>query len=675
MPGTSLSMTSFALQVLFVGALMSAAQEPAGAGADVQANAVARFGSFQRETNGLASPAFVAIDAEGRTWITESHTGAVRVIGADGAEAARFVLEITPGFPREPHGIAISPAGEVFVADAVEQAVVVLDGAGLRKRTIGKRGAAPGEMREPRGIAIAAGKLYVADSGNHRIDVYALDGQFERALGRRGFGPGQLLAPNDVAVDATGRVFVADLGNQRIVRFEADGSSAKSWGGLGPFAGLFHAPCGIAERDGRVFVADRDNHRVQVFDADGKPDHEWGVHAVRPREGAGKLHYPSDVALAPKGDFAAVVEGLEGRVQFFGVANEANVSPPEVDRSATAHYEGGCDVAGNLLALLEPAGPSVSIFDMAHPTPIEITRFGRSGVAAGKMLVPADVEFASDGKSVWVSEPMLHRLSQYVLAYEPGGILKFDPYMAKFVRALQLDELPGVPATPWPTEPTALELGPDGRMYVADRANGRVLVLTPDMTFERVLGSAGTGEGKLLEPTAIVVETDETPRIPDIMDGRAITAGSHVRVADARARKIETWSSGWYADKCDIPASDGLRSKHLGSVTIPSASGTNARPFGMAAAGDNGLWVSLEDAHALVRLDGEGRITTTLGADAVGGLGKLQWFHPEGLARTADGSIVAIDAGNHRFQVFDASGAFLTAWGSRLFLEPILKAK
>ncbi len=662
------------LLVTFALALGPFIQESGGAATSSREPSVGRFGAFLRETSGLAAPASVAIDEEGRAWITESHTGTVRVVAADGVEAARFVLEVVPGLPREPHGIAISPMGEVFVADAVEHAVVVIDGSALRKRTIGKRGAAPGELREPRGIAVVGGKVFVADSGNHRISVFALDGKFEHALGRRGFGPGELLAPNDVAVDTSGRVFVADLGNQRIVRFEADGSFGKSWGGLGPFAGLFHAPCGIAARDGRVFVADRDNHRIQVFDKDGQPDHEWGVHAVRPREGGGKLHYPSDVALAPKGDIAAVVEGLEGRVQFFGEAGSTASDPPIVDRSASAHYEGSCDVAGDLLAVLEPAGPSVSIFDLAHPTPIEITRFGRSGPSAGKFLVPADVEFDPDGKSVWISDPLLHRISQYSLTRKSDGILRFDPFMAKFVRALQLDELPGVPATPWPTEPTALEFGPDGRMYVADRANGRVLVLTPEMTFERALGSVGTGQGKLLEPTAIVVEPDESARAVD-KDGRTITAGARVRVADARGRKIETWSCGWEIDECGSAASDGNRTRNLGSISIPGPSGADRRPFGMAAAGADGLWVSLEDANLVLRLDGEGRITTTLGADGVGGLGKLQWFHPQGLARAPGGSIVAIDAGNHRFQVFDAQGVFRTAWGSRLFLEPILKAK
>lgn len=624
-------------------ALACAAGAAQSAAQSAESKPPPRYGDYRRSIDGLSEPGFATIDAEGRLWVTEPLTGAVRVFDGEGKEAASFSLEVKPGVLREPRGIAISSAGEVFVSDAFEQCVLVLNGSGLRVRTIGKRGAGPGEMREPRGLAIAADKLYVADSGNHRVDVFALDGKFERAIGRRGFGDGELLAPNDVAVDASGRVFVADLGNQRIARFGVDGKFERAWGGMGPFAGLFHAPTGLAALGSRVFVADRDNHRVQVFDQDGKPDHEWGVHAVRPREGDGRLHYPSAVALDPKGAYVAVVEGLEGRVQIFGDEGDASAEPAIVDRSSSAHYEGGCDAAGDLLAVLEPAGPTVSIFDMGHETPVEITRFGRSGVNAGHLLVPADVEFATDGRSVWVSDPLVHRIAEFSLAREPGSVLRFDPYMARFVRALDLSLLPGVPAAPWPPEPTALEIGADGTFYVVDRANGRVIALDAKMQYARTIGAAGTGIGHLLEPSAI-----------------ALDAQGNVYVADARGRKVESFD----------PAG-----KPRGAWPIPNGKNGDARPRGLASAQGGGFWISAEDAHLVVRSDADGVPTATLGTAWKPGLGRLEFFHPSGLARTPDGGLVVIDAGNHRFQVLDAGGKFRTAWGSRLFLKPTFEPK
>ncbi|MBL8863167.1 MAG: hypothetical protein JNK02_14315 [Planctomycetes bacterium] len=627
-----------------LGALLLAAPLPSQAAPDVERPSASgervRWGDFRREHGGLVAPAFAAFDLEGRLWVSETHAGSLRAIAPDGSTAARFVLEARPGLLREPYGVAIAPDGQVLVADAVEQCVVVLDGSGATRRKIGRRGAGPGELREPRGLAIAGGRLYVADSGNHRVAVFDLDGKFERALGRRGTDQSGLLAPNDVAVDGQGRAFVADLGNHRVARFEADGSFGRAFGGLGPWAGLFHAPTGVAVHGSRVLVADRDNHRVQVLDADGKSDHEWGLHAVRPREGRGKLHYPSAVATDVRGRLVAVVEGSEGRVQVFGDEGDPTSDPPLVDRTGAAHYDGGCDAARNLLAVLEPSSPSVSIFDLAHPSPIEITRFGRFGAEAGKLLAPADVEFAADGRSVWITEPLLQRVSEYRLAYEPGGVLRFDPYMARFVRSLDLAQAPGIPAAPWPPEPGAIELGANGRFHVADRANGRVLVFDGDWAFVRALGEPGTGPGKLLEPAGLVVAADGT-----------------VFVADARGRKLQAF------DPDGAPA---------GAFSVAGPSGADARPRGLAAADAGGLWVALEDAHALARLDSEGRPLALLSAGGLPGLGRREWFRPAGLARTPDGGLVAIDAGNHRLQVLNADGAYRTAWGARLFLEPLL---
>ena len=69
------------------------------------------------------------------------------------------------------------------------------------------------------------------------------------------------------------------------------------------------------------------------------------------------------------------------------------------------------------------------------------------------------------------------------------------------------------------------------------------------------------------------------------------------------------------------------------------------------------------------------RSEATVGASSVSGLGRLEFFKPEGLARGAGGRLFVVDAGNHRFQVLDAAGAFLDAWGARLFLEPTFQKR
>ncbi len=602
-----------------------------------------RFGEFRAEIRGLAEPSAAVVGPRGTVWIAEAFAGRVRSFAPDGEELTSWRLDALPGLPREPRGLALGPDGALYVSDALEQTVLVLDAQGKRLRTIGKRGSDPGQLREPRGLSLHGGRLYVADAGNHRISVFGTDGKPLTTIGRRGHGDGELLWPTDVAVSERGELFVADLGNQRIARFGAGGGFERAWGGRGPYSGLFHAPTGVAARGDAVHVADRDNHRVQVFDRDGNALHDWGVHAILPREGRGKLHYPSAIALAPDGSFVAVVEGFEDRVQLFGRESEARDAGPLAERTTTAHYEGGCAAAGNLLAVLEPAGPNLSIFDLSIGTPVEITRIGTLGTEPGRLLQPLGVAFDPAGRRVWVSDPLAHRLSEFALERAENAPLAFEPHMSRFVRALDL-ALAGFPAATWPPEPGALCRSAQGELFVADRANGRVLVLDDELRPAGVLGSPGTGPGRLLEPSAIAVAPD----------------GRTVFVADARARCVQ------------IFARDGASD---GEVLATRARGPRYRPAGLAFDGRGTLWISAVDGHALLAVDLADRTQRTVGTADAPGLSRLEFFKPEGLARGADGGLFVIDAGNHRFQILDAQGGFLDAWGARFFLEPALRPR
>ena len=80
---------------------------------------------------------------------------------------------------------------------------------------------------------------------------------------------------------------------------------------FGSLPGQLASPGAVRVSGERVYVCDTANHRVLVFDLDGKPLYDWGVHALLPHEGAGKLHYPSGIAVAPDGARALVLEDFE----------------------------------------------------------------------------------------------------------------------------------------------------------------------------------------------------------------------------------------------------------------------------------------------------------------------------------------------------------------------------
>ena len=70
----------------------------------------------------------------------------------------------------KPHGVAVDGAGNVFVADCLNDRIQVFDAKGEVVRVFGREGCGVGELKKPTGVAVdGAGKVFVADNYNHRI--------------------------------------------------------------------------------------------------------------------------------------------------------------------------------------------------------------------------------------------------------------------------------------------------------------------------------------------------------------------------------------------------------------------------------------------------------------------------------------------------------------------------
>lgn len=87
-------------------------------------------------------------------------------------------------------GVELDDDGNVYVLDGLAPAVRVFDSDGQYVRSLGGRGAGPGEFMRPNGLIITEeGRLWVRDSGNRRYDVFESDGTHAGSF-RRNFGAG-----------------------------------------------------------------------------------------------------------------------------------------------------------------------------------------------------------------------------------------------------------------------------------------------------------------------------------------------------------------------------------------------------------------------------------------------------------------------------------------------------
>ena len=143
----------------------------------------------------------------------------------------------------------------------------------------GEYGDLPGELDNPRGIAVdPAGHVYVADTQNDRIQN-SRSRASRCGLGMSGDGRGQFLGPRSVALDAQGNIYVADYWNHRIQKLSPTGEPLAQWGAYGQAPGQFDHPTAVAVDYGQhVYIAEYWAHRVQKL---SRPASRWRWGAVK----------------------------------------------------------------------------------------------------------------------------------------------------------------------------------------------------------------------------------------------------------------------------------------------------------------------------------------------------------------------------------------------------------
>jgi sugar lactone lactonase YvrE len=201
-------------------------------------------------------PYGVALDAGGNVYVADGKNNRIRKVTPAGdvtTLAGANEAKLLDGMGDQarfnnPNGVAVDAAGNVYVADSLNNAIRKVTPAGLVSTRAGSGTAllvddtgAKASFNNPSGVALdLAGNLYVADSGNNRIRRVTPAGVVTTLAGSGsvgGFFDGTgdkaiFNGPQGVAMDATGNLYVADSKNQRIrkVTSVGIGQLAVTWG-------------------------------------------------------------------------------------------------------------------------------------------------------------------------------------------------------------------------------------------------------------------------------------------------------------------------------------------------------------------------------------------------------------------------------------------------------------
>ena len=200
----------------------------------------------------LSEPVGIAFDTHGELFIADRDNYAVRMVDTHGV-IATIAGTGTPGSPgdgalatkarlSDPECVAVDPQGRIYITDQFSQRVRMIDTHGVittvagtgEAGSAGDGGPATEAMlNDPFGLAIdASGNLYVSDSSGARVRMIDRHGVIATVAGTGEVGyagdggpatQAMLDQPYGLAVDVNGNLYIADAGNGAIRMVDMNG--------------------------------------------------------------------------------------------------------------------------------------------------------------------------------------------------------------------------------------------------------------------------------------------------------------------------------------------------------------------------------------------------------------------------------------------------------------------
>lgn len=251
-----------------------------------------------------------------------------------------------------PYALAMTPVGDVLVADAKHHRLVLFDPAGRQLDQWSEKGDAPGEFGSIEDMAVGLdGSIYVLESIPSRVQRLRPDGAPDLVVS------GGWCAPNGLAVDEGARIYLAETCGSQIVQMDAEGAIERIYtGGTDPATRL-EQPLDVVVGDtGDLFVIDLRRRLVQI---DAESD--------------------QIVASWP--------------VQVGGAAGSSSVA-----------------ISGALVYVTDPDGHVITRIDTDSG---EVRKLGGLGLAPGQLTTPLGIAVGRDGE-VYVGDGEAGRIQAFI---------------------------------------------------------------------------------------------------------------------------------------------------------------------------------------------------------------------------------------------------------------------
>ena len=514
--------------------------------------------------------AWLTIDDAGYIYVLDSHlwnTAAdpsrlIKLAPGGGSTVATWDLSFPGQLPGQFYGLDVGANGRIYLADSINRRIQVLAADGTWLRSIGSAGddttvgALSGDLRSVL-VDDASNRIFVVDAIQDQIEAYALNGTPLYHVGGEGSAPGDLIGPRQMTLGPDGRLWVTEYGNYRIQSFDpATGASL----GIEPEplpdrpGGQLGQPRDVAidPATGQVWVADTWNQRFCRFAADGTFENCWGGRGNAPPYG---VKYPRGIGFDPVNRRVWVTNNAAGTIYVYD--DQANFLFQIGDEETRLNSQPGLFekpfgvTFGNGYAYVTDVGSTyagntvkVKILDAA--TGVEVGTIARNSKSVAVDAATGEVYVADAGVN-----------QQKIYVYGPTGGPALRSFGGKGTANGKFTGLWGVTVA-------------DGVVYATDEAQSRIQAFSTTGTFLGRWGALGSTPYQLRNPSGISHDAQGRLYVADASNDRIVVFNPAVaRPAYEFSRPTITLTSPGQGASTDAPVViRGTAADNLGLSTV-----------------------------------------------------------------------------------------------------------
>ncbi len=209
----------------------------------------------------LSAPAGIAVDPAGDVFVVNTDHNNIVEVTAQGVPSILTITGLSTAL-LGPSGIAIDASGNLYIADTYNNRVVKITPAGAG--SVISTGSVT--LNLPRGVTLdQSGDIFIADTGNNRIVEVTSGGSAAALTITVSSGSSTLSGPYGVGVNTAGALYIADSGNNRIVGVASGSTTGVVQSILGGVT-LSNPTAVTVDRMGNVLIADTGNDRIAEID-------------------------------------------------------------------------------------------------------------------------------------------------------------------------------------------------------------------------------------------------------------------------------------------------------------------------------------------------------------------------------------------------------------------------